>query len=124
MRVQRQRRATTGLVVLAVLLGLVWAGAPTASGAGSPVDRMASSGSTLGVEAAVPPDRAPVLRPTAERPDRGGRLLPLLLGMVVAALVASLGPGARWLRSGLAPVGPLARPPRLDARAPPTLQPA
>jgi hypothetical protein len=123
MRVHRQRWATTGLVVLAVLLGSLWAGTLAASGAGSPADGLASSRSTL-AEAAVPPDRAPVLRPMAERPDRSGRLLPLLLGMVVAALAASFGPGVRRPRSDLAPVRPLVWPGRLDARAPPSLQPA
>jgi hypothetical protein len=124
MRVNQQRHAATGLVVLAVLLGSLWAGSLAASAAGNPADQLAASRSLLGLEPAAPPDRVPALRPAAERPDPGGRLLPLLLGLLAASLTVASGVPARRPRSNLAP----ARTPVLSApwgpRAPPRLQPA
>jgi hypothetical protein len=124
MRVNQQRHAATGLVVLAVLLGSLWAGSLAASAAGNPTDQLAASRSLLGLEPAALPDRVPALRPAAERPDPGGRLLPLLLGLLAASLTVASGVPARRPRSSLAP----ARTPVLSApwgpRAPPRLQPA
>jgi hypothetical protein len=68
--------------------------------------------------------RAPARRPSAERPDPGGRLVSLVLGLVVAALAATFGPGARRPRPGPVPVRSLLWSTHLEARAPPTLQPA
>jgi hypothetical protein len=118
MRVHRQAQVATGLVVVAVLLGSLWAGVLGASGAGNPADQLTAS-RLLGVEAAVLPDRAPALRPSAERPESGGSML---LGMVLAALAAAFALRAQRLRSDLALVGPLVRSTRLEARAPPHLQ--
>jgi hypothetical protein len=124
MRTHRQRQATTGLVVLAALLGALWAGGLAARSSGDPADRLTTGRPALGVDAAVPPQRAPVLRPSTERPDPGGRLVLLLLGLLVAALAAGHGPHARRHRS----TGAQARAPawssHLEARAPPSLQPA
>jgi hypothetical protein len=124
MRVNQQRQAATGLVVLAVLLGSLWAGGLAASAAGNPADQLAASRSLLGLEPAALPDRGPALRPAAERPDPGGRLLPLLLGLLAASLTTASGVPARRRRPSLAP----ARSPVLSAprgpRAPPSLQPA
>lgn len=124
MRVNRQQRATTtGLVVLAVLLGSMWVDALAGSRVSRPVDQLTASHAQLGVEA-VPPDRTPALRPSAQRPDPGSRHIPLLLGLLVASLTAAFGVPARRRRSSLAP----ARSPVLSAprgpRAPPRLQPA
>jgi hypothetical protein len=123
MSVNRRRHATTGLVVLALLLGSLWAGGMAAPAAGN-AGQLASSASLPGIEPAALPDRVPALRPSAERPDSGSRLLPLG-GLVVAALTAAAsGVPARRRRSSLAP----ARSPVLSAprgpRAPPFLQPA
>jgi hypothetical protein len=107
MGTNRRRQATTGLVVLAVVLGWLWAGGLAASAAGNPADEL-----------------TPALRPSAERPDPGGRLVPLVLGLVVAALAAGLGPGARRHRPGPVPVRSLLWSTHLEARAPPALQPA
>jgi hypothetical protein len=119
MPAHRTQRATRGLVVLAVLLGSLWAGT-LAAGAGNPADQLSASRARLGLEVAVP-DSAPALRPSTGRPDPGGRL-PLCL--LVAALVATLALRPRRLRSDPAPVGSLARSTQLQARAPPRLQPA
>jgi hypothetical protein len=125
MRADRRQQVTRGLVVLAVVLGSLWAGALGASGPGSPADRLTAGRPLPGVEAAAPPDRAPALRSSAERPDPRGRLLPLLLGGLLAGSPAvAYGMPARRRRSGLRP----ARSPVLSARrgprAPPHLQPA
>jgi hypothetical protein len=119
-----KRLAITGLVVLAVLLGPLWAGGGAAPAVGLPAGQLAASAALPGIEPGALPDRIPALRPSAQRPDPGGRLLPLLGGLLAASLtVASVVP-ARRRRSGLAP----ARSPVLAApqgpRAPPHLQPA
>ncbi|HEY6709572.1 MAG TPA: hypothetical protein VJB61_18505 [Actinomycetota bacterium] len=111
-------------MVLAVVLGWLWAGGLAASAAGNPTDELTTSHSLLVLDPAVPPGRAPALRPSAERPDPGGRLVPLVLGLVVAALAATVGPGARRPRPGPVPVRSLLWSTHLEARAPPTLQPA
>jgi hypothetical protein len=124
MRTHRQRRATTGLVVLAAMLGALWAGGPAARSTGDPADRLTASRPLPGLEPAVPPQGAPALRPSAERPDPGGRLVPLLLGLLAAAVAAGRGPHARRLRSTRAQARSLVRSTELQARAPPSLQPA
>jgi hypothetical protein len=124
MPVTRKRHATTGLVVLALLLGSLWAGGAAAPAAGNAGGQLAGSASLPGIGPAALPDRIPALRPSAERPDPGGRLLPLLGGLLAASLTVASGVPARRRRSSLAP----ARPPVLSAprgpRAPPRLQPA
>ena len=124
MGANRRRQATTWLVVLAVVLGWLWVGGLAASAAGNPTDELTTSHSLLVLDPAVPPGRAPALRPSAERPDPGGRLVPLVLGLVVAALAAGFGPWARRPRSGPGPVRSLLWSTHLEARAPPSLQPA
>jgi hypothetical protein len=123
MRVSRQARSTTALVVLAILLGSLWAGVLGASGPGTPAAQLTASRSILGLGAAVLPDRAPALRPSAERPDPGGRLLPLLLGLLGASLAVAGGVPARRRGSGLPARLPVRAVPR-GPRAPPRLQPA
>jgi hypothetical protein len=125
MRADRRQQVTRGLVVLAVVLGSLWAGALGASGPGGPADQLTASRPPLGVEAAAPPDRSPALRPSAERPDPGGRLLPLLLGGLLAgSLTIADGVPARRRRSGLASARPPVLPARRGPRAPPHLHPA
>jgi hypothetical protein len=124
MRVNRQRRATMGLVVLAMLLGPLWSGGLVASAAGNPANQLAAGRSLLGVEPAVVPDRAPALRPAAARSDPGGRLMPLLLGLVAASVAVLYGLGVGRLRDSSAPVWSLVQLTQLEARAPPVLQPA
>lgn len=124
MPVNRKRHATTGLVVLALLLGSLWASGAAAPAAGNAGGQLASSASLPGIGPAALPDRIPALRPSAERPDPGGRLLPLLGALLAASLTVASGVPARRRRSSLTP----ARPPVLSAprgpRAPPRLQPA
>jgi len=117
MRVHRQAQATTALVVLAVLLGSLWAGVLGASGPGTPVDQLTASRSLLGLEAAVLPERVPALYPSAERPEPGGRLLPLLLGLLAASSPSptACSPG------GAGPARP--RPGRWSSRLPEGLAP-
>ena len=122
MGVNRRRQATTGLVVLAVVLGWLWVGGLAGAAAGAPTDELTMSRPPLVLDPAVPPGRAPALRPAAERPDPGGRLVPLVLGLVVAALAASFGLGARRPRPGPVPVRSLLWSTHLEARAPPFLQ--
>ena len=125
MRVHRQAQATTALVVLAVLLGSLWACALGASGPGIPGDQLIASRSLLGLEAAALPDRAAGLRPPAERPDPAGRLLlPLLLGLAAASVTIANGVPTRRRRSSrtLAPSPVLAA--SRGPRAPPRLQSA
>jgi hypothetical protein len=124
MRMHRQQRATTGLVVLAALLGALWVGGLAARSIDDPADRLTASSPLLGVEPAVPPQRAPALRPAAERPDPGGRLVPPLLGLLVAAAAAGCGLHERRRRSTRAQPRSLAGSTELQARAPPSLQPA
>ena len=124
MRMHRQQQATTGLVVLAALLGTLWVGGLAARSTDDPADRLTASHPLLGLEASVPPHRAPALRPSAERPDPGGRLIPLPLGLLVAAVAAGHGLRARRRRSTRARTRSLVRSTQLQARAPPFLQPA
>jgi hypothetical protein len=123
MRTSRRHWATTVIVVLAVLLGSLWAGA-IAAGAADPADRLTANHARLGVEAAVPPDRAPALRASAQRPDPGGRLLPLLGGLLAASLTVASGVPARRRRSSPAPARTAVFSAPRGPRAPPSLRPA
>jgi hypothetical protein len=124
MRMNGQRQATTGMVLLAVLLGMLWVGGLAARSTDDPADQLTASRPILGVEPAVPPHRAPALRPSAQRPDPGGRLVPVLLGLVVAAIAAGHRPSARRRRSSRARAPSLVWSTQLEPRAPPALQPA
>jgi hypothetical protein len=107
-----------------VLLGPLWAGGMTAPATGGPAGQLTAGASPPGVEAAALPDRVPALRPSAERPDPGKRLLPLLLGLLAASLTVARDLPARRRRSGRAPArSPVLAAPR-GPRAPPRLQPA
>ena len=125
MPVNRQRQASTGLVVvLAVLLGSLWAGGGAAPAARLPPGQLADRAPLPGIEAAALPDRIPALRPSVQRPGPGGRLLPLLFGLLVAAFAAAHGVPARRRRSGQASAGSLVLTAPRGPPAPPFLQPA
>jgi hypothetical protein len=124
MRVTRGRPATRMVLVLAVLLGSLWAAGLATPAAGNAADQLAASRSLPGLEAAAPRDRVPALRPPDQRPSQSGRLVPVLLGMLAAALTVGFGVGARRLRSGLAAGRSLVQRTQLEARAPPSLQSA
>jgi hypothetical protein len=124
MRMQRQQSATRVFLVFAIALVSLWAGGLASSAVGNSADQLAASRSLPGVEQAAPPDRVPALRPPGERPSPSGRLLPVLLGMLAAALAVACGPHARRLRSGPARPRSLVRGTARGARAPPPLQPA
>jgi hypothetical protein len=123
MRMNRQRRATMGLVVLAVLLGSLWTGREAAPAASLPAGQLAAGAALPALEPGALPDRVPALRPSAQRPDPGGRLLPLLLGLLAASLTAANGVPARGRRSSSAPARSLVRSAPRGPRAPPLLQP-
>jgi hypothetical protein len=112
------------VLVLAVLLGSLWAAGLATPAAGNAADQLAASRSLPGLEAAAPRDRVPALRPPDQRPSQSGRLVPVLLGMLAAALTVGFGVGARRLRSGLAAGRSLVQRTQLEARAPPSLQSA
>jgi len=122
MRMNRQRRATMGLVVLAVLLGSLWTGREAASAASLPAGQLAAGAALPALEPGALPDRVPALRPSAQ-PDPGGRLLPLLLGLLAASLTVAHGVPARGRRSSGSPARSLARSAPWGPRAPPLLQP-
>jgi hypothetical protein len=124
MRMQRQHSATRAFLVLAMVLASLWAGGLATSAAGNAADRLAAGGSLPGVEPAVPRDRVPALRPPDQRPSQSGRLVPVLLGILAAAVAAAHGVGAGRLRSGPAAGRSLVQLTQLAARAPPSLQPA
>jgi hypothetical protein len=123
MRMQRQQPATRAILVLAMVLGSLWAGG-LASAAGNPADRLAASRTLPGVEPATPPDRVPALRPPVQRSTQSGRLLPILLCTLAAAFTVVSGVGVGRLRSGLAAARSLVQLTHLEARAPPSLQTA
>ena len=121
MGVNRRPHLTTAFVVVAVLLGSLWAGGLAVPAAGGPAGQLTAGASLPGIEPAALPDRVPALRPAAERPGPDGRLLPLLLGLLTASSLsppACLPGGA--VRPGPGPAVGLSAPPR----APPRLQPA
>jgi hypothetical protein len=124
MRMQRQQSATRVFLVFAIVLVSLWVGGLASSAVGDSADQLAASRSFPGVEPAAPRDRVPALRRPVERPSQSGRLVPVLLAMLAAALAVACGAHARRLRSdparALSPVRATAR----GARAPPRLQPA
>ena len=124
MRMQRQQPATRAILVLAMVLGSLWAGGLASSAAGNPADRLAASRTLPGVEPATPPDRVPALRPPVQRSTPSGRLLPILLCTLAAAFTVVSGVGVGRLRSGLAVARSLVQLTHLEARAPPSLQTA
>jgi hypothetical protein len=124
MGTQRQQPATRALLVLVVVLGSLWVGGMAAPAAAEVADQLTAIHTQLGLEPAALPDRIPALRPAAERPDPGGRLLPLLLGLLAPPVAVACGARARRRRSNSAPArSPVLSAPR-SPRAPPRLQPA
>jgi hypothetical protein len=120
MRTQRQQPTTRVLLALAVALGSLCVGGLAARPADTP-DGLTAIHTQPGFEPAVLRDRAPMLRPLANRSDPSGRLLPVLFGLLVAALGAAAAVralGAPWRR---ARVRSLPGRSRVDARAPPPL---
>jgi hypothetical protein len=124
MRTQRQQPATRVLLVLAVVLGSLWAGGLAAPTAADAPDRLAASRAELGGEPATLRGRTPALRATVDPPSQNGHLVPLLLGLVVAAVAVAAGPCPGRRRSGAAPPRSLLLSAPRGARAPPRLQPA
>jgi hypothetical protein len=121
MTVRWQPPVTRFLLVAALVLATSWAGTPAAGPAGAEDGRLTTAAAQLGAEAAVLRDRAPALGAPADRPGPGGPLLPVLLGLLVAALgaaaaVRALGPAWSRSRSRSRPGRT-----RLHARAPPPL---
>jgi hypothetical protein len=123
MQANRQQQATRVLVVLAVLLASVGTASVAAPVAAHSSIHLTASHPLPGIEPATLRDRLPALRPPVERSDPTGRLLPVLLGVLVAALAVAYG-CAGQSRSGLAGAKSLVRSTRREARAPPLLQPA
>jgi hypothetical protein len=123
MRVNRRQQATRVFLVLAVLLGSLWAGGLVAAAAGNPAG-LAASHPQLGIPPAALRDRLLGVRPPVQRPGPQGRLVPLLLGALAAALVAAHGLRAGRLRPGLGRGRSLVGSAPLAARAPPHLQSA
>jgi hypothetical protein len=122
MQASRQQ-ATRVLLVLAVLLVSVWTASIAAPAAGHSTTHLTASHPLSGIEPAILRDRLPALRPPVERSGPTGRLLPVLLAVLVAALAVAYGyPGQS--RSGLAGAKSLVRSIPGEARAPPHLQPA
>jgi hypothetical protein len=124
MGVNRRPPLTTAIVVLAVLLGSLWAGGLAVPAAGGPAGQLTTGASLPGIEPAALPDRTPALRPAVDRPGPDGRLLPLLPGLLAASLAVTYGVGARRRRSSLAPARSLVLSASRGPRAPPRLQPA
>jgi hypothetical protein len=124
MRMQRRHPATRVFLVLAMVLASLWAGGLASAAAGNAADQLAASRLLPGLEPAAPPDRVPALRTPDQRPSQSGRLVPVLLGSLAAALTVGCGVGPGRLRSGLAAGRSLIRLTQLAARAPPSLQPA
>jgi hypothetical protein len=123
MRVNRQQQGTRVVLALAVVLVSLWAGSLLAPSADNLADYLATSRAQPGIQPATFRDPAPALRPTAERPEPRGRLVPLL-----ATLAAALA-GAGWGRTAVQRRGPARAGSRVwstprEARAPPHLQPA
>ena len=118
MRMQRQHSTTRAFLVLAMVLASLWAGGLAASAAGNAAGPAGRGRSLPGIEAAALRDRVPALRPPAERPSQSGRLVPLLLGMLAAALAVVFGVGAGRRRSGLAPGRSLVQRTQLEGLGP------
>jgi hypothetical protein len=124
MRGNRQQQGTKVFLALAVVLVSLWTGGLAASSAGNPADYLAASRAQLGIQPAALRNPAPALRPAAERPGPRGRLVPLLLATLAAALAGACRWRAAAQRPGLARPGSRACSTPLEARAPPHLQPA
>ena len=122
MDTRRQPPVTRFLLVAALVLASLWVGAPAAGPSGAGADgRLTMAAARPGAEAAVLRDRAPALGASADRPGPGGPLLPVLLGLLVAALgtaAAARALGSPWplIRARSLPGRT-----RLHARAPPPL---
>ena len=94
-------------------------------GPGDPAAQLGAGRSLHGIDAAVAPQRLPSLRPASERPEpAGGRLAPLPLGALVAALALAYQGRAGERRPGSARARSPAPAATRGARAPPRLQPA
>lgn len=124
MRIQQKHSATRVFLVLAVVLASLWAGGLASSVVENSTNHLTASRPLPGIDAAILRDRLPALRPSPERPDPGGRLLPLLLGLLAASLPAAYGVPARRRRSGPAPARSPVHSAPPGPRAPPRLQPA
>jgi hypothetical protein len=124
MQANRQQLVTRVLLVLAVLLVSVWMGSHAGPAAGQPINHLTANSSLPGVEPAVLRDRLPALRPPVDRSGQSGRLVPVLLGILVAAHTVGYERCTRRLRSGVVRGGSLVQRTPLEARAPPILQPA
>jgi hypothetical protein len=124
MRMQRRQSTIRAFLVLAMVLASLWAGGPAVSAGAKHTGQLADGASLPGIESAALPDRVPAVRPSAERSDPGGRVVSLLLGLVAVSLTVAFGVPARRRRSSLAPGRSLVQLTQLDARAPPSLQPA
>jgi hypothetical protein len=120
---QRRQRATRGFLVVAVVLASLWTGGLVASAAADATLGLANDRAQPGFQPAALPDRTLAFRPV-ERPAPQGRALPLLLGVLAAALAAAHRPLAAWLRPRRARGHSPARSAPPAARAPPHLQPA
>jgi hypothetical protein len=125
MQARRWQQAPRVLLALAVLLASVSTARLAAPTAGHPTSHLRASRTLPGIEPAILRDRLPVVRPPVERLGQSGRLLPVLIGVLVAAVAVVCGLRAgRPCSSGLARARALARATLLEARAPPFLQPA
>jgi hypothetical protein len=124
MGADRRPHLTTAIVVRALLLGSLWAGGQAVPAAGAPAGQLTAAAPLPGIQPAALPDRAPALRPAAERPGPDGRLLPLLLALLTASVGVAHGVGPRRRRSSSARARSLARSAFRGPRAPPRLQPA
>jgi hypothetical protein len=119
MSARRRPPASRFLLVVSLVLASLWVVVPAAGRPGADSDGGLTAAVRPGAEAAVLRDRAPALGAPADRPGPGGPLLPVLLGLLVAALgvaAAARALGPPWPRARSRPGRT-----RLDARAPPLL---
>jgi hypothetical protein len=121
MSARRRPPASRLLLVASLVLASLWVVAPAAGWPGADPDGRLTAATRPGAEAAVLRDRAPALGAPADRPGPGGALLPVLLGLLVAAF------GVAAAARALGPPRPRSRArslpgrTRIDARAPPLL---
>jgi hypothetical protein len=99
MRANWQQVVTRVLLALAVLLASVSTASLASPAAGHSTIHLTARGTLPGIEPAVLRDRVAALNQAVERPDRSGRLLPVLIGMLVAVLAAGIGLRRRRLWS-------------------------
>ena len=123
MRTPRQQSATRVLLALAVVLGSLWVGGLAARSAEA-ADQLAAIHTQPAIQPATLGDRTSALRPSLGRSGPTSRLMPVLLGMLVAAVAVAGAMPAGRSRPGMARAWSLARSTRLEARGPPSLQPA